>query len=316
MAKKPKGPSKNEDDEFTKTRFLSTEESRHLQESIDISRNRPASLRILEGSQKGRRFELILEKLTIGREASCEIWLDDSAASRKHAEIIVEKEGAIVLIRDLGSRNGISINDIKVKETVLRHADVIQIGKTLIRFNAKGTIDQVAEENLVKSSNHDDLTGLANKRFIEESLAQELKLAANSRKEVCLLLFDVDHFKQINDNYGHLAGDYVLATIPQVLDASIIPPTCTFGRWGGEEFVVVYPESTLEDCVRLSENIRSTLEAYDFCYNSEHLPITVSVGCTHSGLNPNVKPQDIFTKADAAMYLAKNTGRNKVCSKS
>lgn len=313
-AKKFQAGNNNDDgdNDLTQTKFINPDDAQKLQENINESLKAPPSIRILQGSTQGKKFDLIYDKNIIGREPSCEIWIDDAAASRKHAELICQDQGAIVILRDLGSRNGLVVNNQKVTETILRHADVIQIGKTMMRFNAKGTIDRVAEENLIKSTNQDQLTGLASKRFINESLDREIKLGATNGNSIGLVVFDIDHFKHINDTFGHQAGDYVLATIPKVLDETVIPPFCTFGRWGGEEFIIIYPEGKHDELIKLCESIRSKMEKYRFMYQGARIPITVSVGCSVS--KPGMEAEELFNRADKAMYTAKNSGRNRVCS--
>lgn len=158
----------------------------------------------------------------------------------------------------------------------------------------------------------DYLTGIYNRRYLFDKLAEELNRSSRYQRKLSLLMLDIDHFKNYNDNHGHQQGDYLLKELAQLLTRSIRQPDFV-ARYGGEEFVVVAPETDKEQGVKLAEKIKIAIEEYPFKMK-ESQPngrITVSVGVVEfpeGGSNAD----ELVGKADVALYLAKDMGRNKV----
>ena len=161
-------------------------------------------------------------------------------------------------------------------------------------------------------SNTDYLTGIYNRRYFFEMLAEELNRSSRYQRKLSLLMLDIDHFKNYNDNHGHQQGDYLLKELAQLLTRSIRQPDFV-ARYGGEEFVVVAPETDKEQGVKLAEKIKMAIEEYPFKMK-ESQPngrITVSIGVVEfpeGGSNAD----ELVGKADVSLYLAKDMGRNKV----
>lgn len=163
---------------------------------------------------------------------------------------------------------------------------------------------------LTQLSYADGLTGLANRRRFMEVLESELVRQARSGNELCLLLIDADHFKDINDNHGHHAGDAVLRELAVILMASVRAPTDLPARLGGEEFAVILPDTRLEEARRVAERLREQVATRVFEDHDTCLRVTISIGLVTAprGLNLGT----LLQRADEALYRAKQTGRNRV----
>lgn len=158
----------------------------------------------------------------------------------------------------------------------------------------------------------DYLTGIYNRRYLFDKLAEELNRSSRYQRKLSLLMLDIDHFKNYNDNHGHQQGDYLLKELSQLLTRSI-RQTDFVARYGGEEFVVVAPETGREQAVKLAEKIKNAIEEYPFKLRESQPSgrITVSIGVVEfpeGGSNAD----ELVGKADVALYLAKDMGRNKV----
>ena len=146
--------------------------------------------------------------LEIGRSIKCDLSIDQESVSRKHARITWD--GARYKIADLGSTNGSYVNDELAQERVLRDGDQLKIGRTIFKFIVGGNVESVYYEEIYRLMTVDGLTDLHNKRYFTEAMEKELSRAKRYERTFSLVLFDIDHFKKINDTYGHLAGDSVL----------------------------------------------------------------------------------------------------------
>ncbi|MBI5805007.1 GGDEF domain-containing protein [candidate division TA06 bacterium] len=158
----------------------------------------------------------------------------------------------------------------------------------------------------------DYLTGIYNRRYLFEKLAEELSRSSRYQRKLALLMLDIDHFKNYNDNHGHQLGDYPLKELAQLLTRSIRQQDFA-ARYGGEEFVVVAPETDKEQGVKLAEKIKTAIEEYPFKMK-ESQPngrITVSIGVAEFPEGGS-DADELVGKADVALYLAKDMGRNKV----
>lgn len=167
------------------------------------------------------------------------------------------------------------------------------------------------EHRLIEMTRTDSLTGLYNRRFLTQRLEEELERCQRHGNPLCLMLLDVDNFKQINDTYGHLCGDLVLRTLATTMREMFRKSDIT-GRFGGEEFVCVLPETTLDRAGLLAERCRSGIAAVNLVYQKTPLSITISVGVTELGADDSA--DSLIRRADDAMYQAKQAGRDRcVC---
>jgi diguanylate cyclase (GGDEF)-like protein len=162
------------------------------------------------------------------------------------------------------------------------------------------------QAELERLATTDTLTGIHNRRAFDEQLALELIRARRYGNKLALILLDIDHFKRINDRHGHQTGDRVLVDLARVVGGRL-RASKVFARWGGEEFVVLAPNTDAEDAAHLAEEIRARVEAHDFPQVGR---VTVSLGVTQYA--PDDTTDRLWKRADTALYRAKAGGRNRV----
>lgn len=182
----------------------------------------------------------------------------------------------------------------------------------IIRYVARVFIGDLnrAEEQLREMASHDFLTSLLNRREAYRQIAEEIGRVARTGRPVAFILFDIDHFKRLNDAYGHNAGDMVLKQLADKLVSALRDYDISC-RYGGEEFLVVAPETDVEQALNLAERLRLTIAATNFSTDTEDVSVTISVGV--SMLQSSDTIETATSRADAAMYQAKEGGRNRVC---
>lgn len=167
-----------------------------------------------------------------------------------------------------------------------------------------------AEEELAELAATDSLTGLANRRALDEALQREWARAQRSGKALSLLMIDADHFKAFNDRHGHPIGDEALRRLARVIDASIRRPGDMAARYGGEEFAVVLPETDAQGALNLAQQIRSAMAALA-PFNGDRQPITVSIGASTASPPGEGTLEQLLRSADQALYQAKHDGRDR-----
>ncbi len=166
------------------------------------------------------------------------------------------------------------------------------------------------KEKLIQMAATDELTGLANRRYFIERLTNEFDRDRRYESKYSLLIIDIDHFKNINDTYGHKTGDLVLQEAASVMKKSL-RSSDIIGRIGGEEFAVLLPETEIKAALLISERVRKNVEEVKVLSNSHEIKITISLGVSQSAVeDQNV--DEIFIRADTAMYNAKKEGRNRI----
>jgi diguanylate cyclase (GGDEF)-like protein len=165
-------------------------------------------------------------------------------------------------------------------------------------------------QKALESAHLDSLTGVKNRCALDQFLFREVELAHRHRNPLSLLIFDIDHFKEVNDSLGHSAGDAVLKALTACVGDCLRSSDMLF-RYGGEEFVVLLSETDREGAKMVAERIRTAVENYPFVYHNQELALTVSIGV--ASLAAKDDAMRLFNKADSAMYRAKEKGRNRVC---
>ena len=250
------------------------------------------------------------ETLTIGRDASATIVVDAPSVSRTHAKI--EPRGRDHALLDLNSTNGTFLNDRLVSEQTLRDGDRFKVGPAIFKFFAGGDVEAQYHEEIYNLMVTDALTQASTKRFFLETLEREIGRAQRHGRPLSLVMFDIDHFKKINDTHSHLAGDDVLRELGGTIRAQVRAEEC-FARYGGEEFVLVLPETAREGAVTVAEKVRAAVEAHRFSFEGAVIPVTISLGVAE--LAPEMKsPQQLIKAADDKLYESKRSGRNRVSS--
>jgi two-component system cell cycle response regulator len=270
-----------------------------------------AHLIVLAGGSLGQMFRVEKTETVIGRAADAGIRLEDDGVSRRHARI-VQRAGE-VWIEDLESANGTFVNEGRVNRQVLRDGDKIQMGSTtILKFTYGDELEEAFQQKMYDAALHDGLTGAFNKRHFLDRLPTEVAYARRHKTPLTLLMFDVDHFKQVNDRHGHVAGDYVLQTIASIVTGTLRTEDI-FARYGGEEFAVLCRSATLEKGSVLAERLRAKVETHLFNHHGDRIAVTISLGVAAFVDHPDAQTQ-LISEADAALYRAKRAGRNRVVS--
>ncbi|MFY9256373.1 MAG: diguanylate cyclase [Fuerstiella sp.] len=260
----------------------------------------------------GNLIELVQAETTIGREVTCGLCLPDSSVSRRHA--LIERIDDQYQITDLGSTNGICVNECRLQSAVLSPGDRIQIGGFIFKFLSTNHIETQYHEAVYSMMTRDGLTGTLNKRSFLDIIGREFHRAVHRHVPLSLILFDIDHFKSVNDTHGHLAGDEVLQEIGHRIGGCVAEHD-VFARYGGEEFAILLAGVPLAEACLLAETCRSEVERKAFTTCCGELPITISVGVADmTQLPQHDAASQLVQAADMKLYEAKHGGRNRVCS--
>jgi diguanylate cyclase (GGDEF)-like protein len=261
-------------------------------------------------SDLGRRHVLDQEVVTIGRDRENDIVLDSDSVSRRHARI--EHREARIYLTDLDSTNGTYVNDDSepVRDCQLRRGDQVKIGDTIFKYLSGSDVESQYHETIYNMTITDGLTDVRNKKKLDELLGKEIPRAVRHNRDLSLLMIDIDHFKDVNDTYGHLAGDSVLRDLAGILQKRLRPDD-ELGRYGGEEFAAMLPETSLNGALKIAEDLRALVEQHRFVVEGEQIRVTVSIGA--AALTGGMDAKGFFRAADEMLYKAKNSGRNRVC---
>ena len=271
-----------------------------------------AYLIVLAGASVGEMYKITSESTVIGRGQQADIQVIDEGISRRHAEIV--HEGENIVIRDLGSTNGTYCNGDRINIHQLSDGDKIQVGSTtILKFTFHDSLDESFQRQMYESALRDGLTKIFNKKYFLDRLESEFAYAVRHRTPLSLVMFDIDHFKKINDTHGHLAGDYALSTLAKVVSDTIRQED-VFARYGGEEFAVICRGIDLTGAVAFGERIRRCVDGQAFIYNGVDIKVTVSVGVAAVADVGMKEPSELIGAADDALYQAKRQGRNRVIS--
>jgi diguanylate cyclase (GGDEF)-like protein len=295
---------------------------RHDQETVvtDVTKRppKPATADALvviyakDKSIQGRRHLLEVGPVRIGRMPDNEIALeDDAAVSRRHARIELKSDGWVVM--DVGSRNGTLLNERELEgEARLVNGDRVKIGSTIFKYLSGEDAESAYLEEIYQLNITDNLTQVHNRRHFDETFAREFSRARRHQRPLGLLVIDIDWFKRVNDEYGHLAGDQVLREVAQVIRERVRRDEMV-ARYGGEEFVVVLTETEIAGAASVAEDLRRAIETAEIRFQNVPIRVTVSIGCAQ--LSPTDRaPNELFARADEKLYSAKQNGRNRVVS--
>ena len=207
---------------------------------------------MIYGEYLGRRFAIENKPLTIGRAPDCDIELADDCVSRNHCSVSRTEAGSN--ISDLGSTNGTYIDGVSVSSRPLQDGDSVKVGRSIFKFLTGDNIEHAYHEEIYRLKTTDGLTGAFNKRYFDEDLEREIFRFFRYNRPLSLLMMDIDFFKRVNDEYGHLAGDRVLAQLGEQIGKNVRRED-TFSRYGGEEFAILMPEMDLPGAVRVAERL-------------------------------------------------------------
>ena len=279
-----------------------------LQDPIERAQTHEPALILLEGDFPGQVFRLRQGRQIIGRRPECDIRLRERAVSGIHAEVIRLRD--IVTINDLASTNGTLVNGMRIRNPVpLMQGNLLKLGNCVFKY-----VDSLLEVEFTEALHSrgitDQLTGAYNKAYIVARLGFILDMATES-KPVSIITFDFDNFKQVNDQFGHAAGDYILRVSSALIVSEYVRIQDVFARMGGEEFVVVLPETPVELATEIAERIRRMFEERTFAYEGQEIRLTSSFGVT-SATSAVELPEAVLERVDELLYRSKREGRNRV----
>ncbi len=271
---------------------------------------------VLAGKSVGRMHRISEGEMIIGRDDAATIRLDDDGVSRRHAQLICKLDGTVAVV-DLGSTNGTWVEGQRINYHELEDGERIQIGSAnILKYGYQDAVEEQFVSQMYESATQDGLTGVYNKRFFHERLEQEFAYHQRHATPMALIMLDIDHFKQVNDTYGHQTGDFILRKLAEMC-AKQCRTEDIFARYGGEEFAVILRQSSRQDAIDMAERIRKTVELINFEYAGPDGPVsirvTISAGVSEqSSQTPSTT--SLVEIADQNLYKAKQAGRNRVCA--
>jgi diguanylate cyclase (GGDEF)-like protein len=261
-------------------------------------------------SELGRRHVLNRSLMRMGRGRDNDIVVPSDAVSRHHAQL--ERRGSDVVVSDLQSTNGTFINNERVylEQRRLCRGDQLRLGDTVFKYLSGSDIEAQYHVAITHMAVTDGLTNLCNRKQFDALLVEEVRRAQRYRRELSILMIDVDHFKRVNDTHGHLAGDGILTRLALLLQQHLRSDD-TLGRYGGDEFCMILPETSLISAAHVAETLRAVVSDRPFAAERTTLTVTVSIGA--AALQSSMQYPDLYRTADAMLYRAKQLGRNRVC---
>ncbi len=308
------------------TRVLSKDPDGFLDESTDridlqslatevselTARSQTAGLIVLGGPDVGKTVELGSVVCIIGRDPTSQLRLQDESISRFHASVKQLPNGAVV-IKDLDSTNGTYVDGKRIGTAALKDGDRILLGKnSYLKFQLQDAIDANFHDELYYSSTRDGLTGLFNRRCSLDMMKTNMAYSKRHQRPAAVLMMDIDHFKQVNDTYGHPVGDRMLAAVAQSIDSKTREED-VLGRYGGEEFILFALDTNAQGASILAERIRKSVQQEVVTTrdtNPSDIRVTVSIGIAAVLPGEEYDLADLIRDADANLNRAKKNNRN------
>lgn len=265
----------------------------------------------MSGQEAGRLHTVEQEPVNLGRGRDCAIQFEDITLSRVHARVF--RLGGHIVIEDPGSLNGVFVNDDRITRAELRDGDRVRLATgASLRFQIVDADEQQALHRMYEASVRDGLTGLYNRKHLDERLAGEFSFALRHASPLSVVILDLDHFKHINDTHGHLIGDVILKKA-SVLISSLVRTEDTVARYGGEEFVVIARGTAIDGAAQLAERVRVVIERTRSPVGDQLVQVTVSAGAASLGcLGAERSVTQLLALADERLYRAKESGRNRI----
>lgn len=267
---------------------------------------------MIKGDFIGQVYELTNDVTMIGRSDEVDLVVSDVSISRRHAMIVNRVEGFHV--SDLGSTNGTFLNRDPVHSPRrLTEGDKLTLGSVTFKFSYQDEDDTQYHMMLRNMAIKDGLTRIYNRRYFMEAIEKEFDYNIRNHVGLGLILFDIDNFKNVNDTYGHPAGDFILKHLAQLIENEARGYDL-FARYGGEEFVFMMRGGTAEAAMALADRVRRSIESHTFRYDDIDLKVTVSLGVSFwAGDDAVTSADELIDAADQRLYEAKHAGRN--CAK-
>lgn len=234
-----------------------------------------ACLVVIYGQAIGHKYLLKPGEILIGRSTQAQIQIDHESVSRRHARMIFSETG--VVMSDLGSTNGTYVNDEPINERQLNNGDLLKVGRTILKYLSTDNIEAAYYEEIYRLTTIDGLTRCYNARYAREMLVREMSRATRYKRPLTVMVFDVDDFARINEEFGHLAGDAVLAQLGKRLGRRVRREDI-FARTGGGEFALVMPEVDKDGAKELANRILRVVGETAFGFDDVQIPVTLSIG--------------------------------------
>ena len=265
---------------------------------------------VVQGVEAGKVMALASRSSVIGSASAADIRLEERGVSRRHVRVLLRKH--LVGVEDLGSTNGSWVNGQRIrKTTLLKDGDSLQLGACRLALRFQDPQEKAVLLRLYQRATRDSLTGLLNRASLEERLGREIQRHLRYARGLALIQFDLDHFKRINDGFGHEVGDRVLKAVCSAVKTRLRRSDCC-GRMGGEEFLVLMPETDLGRAGAVAEDLRRCVAGLGLVAGNKRLPVSASFGVVASG-GENTLNSEVLTRAvDKACYMAKEKGRDCV----
>jgi diguanylate cyclase (GGDEF)-like protein len=262
------------------------------------------------GPTMGTRYTLSEMPIVLGRASDCDIRINDHSVSRRHARIQPGADGYYAV--DLQSTNGTYVNDVPASMYKLKDGDYLRVGNCIYRFLMGGNVETEYHEEIYRLTIIDGLTEIHNKRYLMEFLDREIARSSRHNRPLSLVMIDIDRFKLINDEYGHLGGDFTLRELASRIKGNIRKEEL-FARYGGEEFCVVLPETTPEGALIAADRVLKVVSQAPFRFEDKTYQVTISAGVTTTQGEADITPLELLRRSDEKLYQAKNDGRNRAC---
>ncbi|GMW00482.1 MAG: hypothetical protein AMXMBFR84_16190 [Candidatus Hydrogenedentota bacterium] len=268
-----------------------------------------ASLIILTGWEIGRKMELSLKEQVIGRALQSTICIPVPSVSRSHAMIVRSEmeEGPLFEVVDMQSSNGVLVNNERVARQRLQDGDKIKLGNVVLKFVVEDDIDEAFHKEIHRRIHYDDLTGLLTLGSLKQQLQRKFE-QGDTFKPLTVAMTDLDGLKRVNDTYGHLAGAMIVREMGAMI-RKILRPQDFGGLYGGDETILFYPNTSIEEAAQIAETIRQTIAARVFKHGENEFKVSISQGLSEWPLHGQTMDQ-IIAAADGALYAAKAAGRN------
>jgi two-component system cell cycle response regulator len=281
---------------------------------VPVQKANRASLTLITGLNAGQVFPLDQSDVIIGRSREAHVRIDDVGISRQHSRIVCSLDGRFA-VEDMNSTNGTFVGGRRVQRSELAAGDHVQIGPNVVlKFALIDETEEALAKQLYESSTRDGLTRAFNRKYFVERLQSEVAYANRHRSKLAVVLFDLDHFKRMNDTHGHLAGDEVLRVVSANV-ARLIRTEDVFARYGGEEFVLLARGIDNKNLFLFSDRIRRGIEKLEMPWEGITLRATISVGiATLAECGDRATGEAMLLLADERLYRAKSLGRNRVCA--
>lgn len=284
-----------------------------LKRAIPASESAPPVMVVLLGptAYQGKQF-ILQDGVVIGRAHEAAIYIDDRSLSRSHARVDIK--GGDVTVMDMGSTNKTIVNGVvlaPMAACALKNNDQVKTGNIIFKFLERGSIEAITNQTLFEKANRDALTGAYSKGALLEKAPEAMKRSESLNETLSVIVFDIDFFKKVNDNFGHPGGDYVLRELGRIVGTTLVRGSDFFARYGGEEFVLILASTSTKTAVEIAERIRSTIQNTEFIFENRRVPVTVSLGlATRNSTDGDWAA--LFDRADKALYQSKQNGRNRL----